>query len=126
LRVVKTLWLLLVLAGACSPPGIRTRPASVLEARYRLRHLSRARVNTATWVYRNVVGRSLFSRCRMYPSDSEAFNLRAKACGPLRAVLLGTSRLLLEEAGHPTFMHPMTAEGRVRWLDIPSGDLCAF
>jgi hypothetical protein len=122
----KTLWLVLALCVACGQHGIGTAPTSVLEARYRLRHVSQSQPNTATWIYRNVVGRSLFSRCRMFPSDSEAFNLRAKACGPLRAVILGTSRLLLEEAGHPDFMHPMTIDGRVRWLDIPSGDLCAF
>jgi len=62
----------------------------------------------------------------MLPSDSEAFNLRARACGPMRAVVLGIERLLLEEAGHPDFLQPMTLEGRVRWLDIPGGDLCAF
>ena len=117
---------MLAFGVACSPHALVTRPTTVLEARYRMRHVSPPRPNTATWIYRNVVGRSLFSRCRMLPSDSEAFNLRARACGPLRAVILGTSRLLLEEAAHPTFMTPMIAEGRVRWLDIPSGDLCAF
>jgi putative component of membrane protein insertase Oxa1/YidC/SpoIIIJ protein YidD len=111
---------------ACGPHALATQPTTVLAARYRLRHLNGSRPNTATWIYRNVVGRSLFSRCRMLPSDSEAFNLRAKACGPLRALVLGTSRLLLEEAAHPSFLKPMTVEGRIRWLDLPGGDPCGF
>ena len=126
MRGVRKLWLVLALCAGCAVQGTSRRPVGALETRYRLRHASGGRVNTATSVYRQVLARSLYSDCKMVPSDSEAFNLRAKQCGPLRALVVSVGRLFLEEARGPQFLRPVRWRGGARWLDVPRGDSCGF
>lgn len=113
----------LVAAMACAPAAVKLRPASPLEARYRLASLGSGSPATATTIYRDLLALTLFSRCRMVPSDSEAFDIRLNRCGPLLAAALASARLYLEVAGRPEFLRPLVMDGRLRWMDLP-GDGC--
>src|SRR5436309_1033246 len=62
--------------------------------------------------------RSLFSRCKMVPSDSEMFDWRAARCGPIDTTVLAMARLLLERAAKPIFAAPIAIGGRIRWVDM--------
>lgn len=74
--------------------------------------------STAIDIYR-VAGDNAPSRCKMVPTDSQAFAIRAERCGGVRAWYWGVSRLLLEEATSPRFTHAIRLDDRVRWIDLP-------
>jgi hypothetical protein len=99
----------------------RSQPTNMLDVRYRLaREGGRARPTAATTVYRATA--NLGTNCHMLPSDSRAFDLNARRCGATWAMVLGVSRLLVEQAGEPRFGGPpLRHEGRLRWVDLPSG-----
>ena len=78
-----------------------------------------------TDVYRGLLARSLYSRCKMFPSDSQVFDLRAPACGSLGAAVLGMARLFLEEEASPKILPVTFADGRIRWWDLPRRGDCA-
>jgi hypothetical protein len=106
--------------AACGAPG-NARPASALEASYRaLAARDGGDPRVATAIYRDVLSRALYSDCAMVPRDSEAFNQRLRRCGPVRAVVISTSRLLLEVAARPAYLSPVQLGGRVRWIDRPT------
>jgi hypothetical protein len=112
-------WLALVALAGCLPPLTRDADNAIdLRAR-----MAQPATSTATELYRWAGQRSLAidSRCRMAPTDSEAFALRAERCGGLAAWYWGVSRLLLEQASSPQFARPIRLDGRLRWIDIPGG-----
>ena len=113
--------------GAAGPAPARS--ASALETRWRLARARRAagpRIGATTWVYRHLLGKSLYARCRMVPTDSEAFDQRARRCGALAAAVLGAARLLLETAATPAVLHPVRLDGRLRWLDLVEDGPCGW
>lgn len=106
--------------AACGAPG-NARPASGLEVSYRaLAARSGGAPGVATAIYRDVLARALYSDCAMVPRDSEAFNQRLHRCGPVRAVVVSMSRLLLEVAARPAYLTPVRMGGRMRWIDPPT------
>jgi len=114
------LGLLAVGLAACGT-GQRLQPASRLDAEYLTGGLTRRPpAGAATSLYRQVLARSLGSRCQMFPTDSQAFDRRAESCGATAAALLGVSRLYLEVAAGSGLLPALLAEGRVRWVDVPS------
>src|SRR5262245_49898069 len=122
LRPVRT-WALVLVLAACAE-GRTVEPASPIEARYRLARDGRHAPAVATSVYRDFLGKSPASRCRMVPTDSEMFDVRSRRCGSLLAAVAGISRLLLETAGSPRFLRPLRMDGRLRWWDLPGRDPC--
>jgi hypothetical protein len=105
-----------------------TRQGSALEVMYRLgrgsgRALSPAPAVT-TSAYRDVLSKSIYSRCRMVPTDSEMFDILLKRCGVVRAVLRSSARLFLERAATPAYLRPVRIEGHLRWLDLPGRQPC--
>lgn len=122
-RPLLCLLCVLLASGACVA---RHRQASLGGLEARVVAAQRAReVGVATALYRGGLSRSLYSRCQMFPSDSQAFDLRAASCGPLSSSVLAISRLLLEEEATPSVLPNVFAEGRLRWLDIPPAHRCA-
>ena len=115
-----------LLLAACAPAISSAPPVSPLVARYRLMSAAQGRPVVATRVYRDVLSSSLASRCRMVPTDSEAFDARARSCGALNAAVIGVSRLYLERAATPAYLRATTLEGRVRWLDLESSEPCGY
>jgi hypothetical protein len=113
-------------ASACTSMTAHARPVGALEARARIdrnREASRA-PETSTRAYRALADRTLGTRCRMFPSDSEVYDVQARRCGAISAATKGVSRLLLEVAASDEFVSPVILGGRVRWLDPPD-DACA-
>jgi putative component of membrane protein insertase Oxa1/YidC/SpoIIIJ protein YidD len=115
-------WLLLpmVSAAACASAPHRTLPLSRLDAEYARGTLATgAPPVAATQLYRGVLARSLGTRCRMFPGDSEVYDRRAARCGATAAAVLGIARLYLEVAAGADLAPVLVAEGRVRWVDLP-------
>jgi hypothetical protein len=111
--------LILVGMAACLPPI--ARPAdNVIDARYRLAAATTA-TTTATSIYRWVGERSLAvpSRCKMLPTDSQAFAIRAQHCGGATTWYWSVARLFLEQAGSEQFTPALRMDGRRRWIDLP-------
>jgi hypothetical protein len=80
----------------------------------------------ATWSYRTLVSPALGSRCDMFPSDSAAFDRRARRCGVVRSVVGGVARVLLEAGATPALLDTVVSEGRLRFFDLPPAhDPCA-
>jgi hypothetical protein len=105
--------------AACGAAG-NARPASPLEVRYRMMVAGEREPRVATAIYRDVLSRTLFSECQMVPRDSEAFNQRLRWCGPVGAVMVSMSRLMLEMAAQPAYLTPVRLDGRLLWLDPPT------
>jgi hypothetical protein len=129
-NVLVALCLTAVAASSCAGPR-RTTGVGALEARYlfwRARQQGRVpgqptrRPETSTRVYRNVLAQSIFSQCRMFPSDSELYDLRAARCGATPAAVMGIARVLLEVTASSQALPALIVDGRVRWLDLPPGD----
>jgi hypothetical protein len=105
--------------------GAASKPMGALEARWRLREYGGDRSVAATKIYRNVLSLSLGSKCKMVPSDSRLYDLRARRCGGLLAAYLGIARLLLEVEASPRVLRPTLYGGRVGWFDLPRTGSCA-
>ena len=110
-----------------------TKQGSALEVMYRLGRVSGRASSLApspggpavtTSAYRDVLAKSIFSRCRMVPSDSEMFDILLRRCGVVRAVLRSSARLLLERAATPAYLRPVRLGGRLHWLDLPGRQPC--
>ena len=126
-RVVRVLGLALSLTAglACSAAVHRTRTVSALDAEYLSGRSSAGGANAAaTRLYRQVLSRSLGSRCQMFPTDSQLFDRRARDCGAATAAILGIARLFLETEATPEVLPSLVAQGRLRWLDLPPAGSC--
>lgn len=105
--------LALVVLTACLPPLSRDAD-NAIDLRYRLRPAE----STVVDLYR-AAGDDAPSRCKMVPTDSQAFAVRAEQCGGVRAWYWGVARLLLEQANSSRFAHSIVLDGRARWIDVP-------
>jgi len=105
--------LLLVACAACLPPVERDAD-NAIDLRYRMHPAH----STAVDIYRTA-GDDAPSRCKMVPTDSQAFAIRAERCGGVRAWYWGVARLFLEEAKSSKFAHSIRLDDRIRWIDLP-------
>jgi hypothetical protein len=106
-----------------SPSSFRTGGA--LEARHRvMRRLRGAPEPPLTALYRGVVRVGSGSHCRMYPSDSQLHDIRARECGATGAAALAIARLYLEVAAGPDLLQPVIAEDHLRWQHLPPAGSC--
>ncbi|MDB4963945.1 MAG: hypothetical protein JWP01_3944 [Myxococcales bacterium] len=112
---------LLTLVAGCLPP-LTPAVTNVTDLRYR----ARAQTNSTIDLYRFIGSRSgsVTSRCKMVPTDSEMFTVRANRCGGVAAWYWGVSRVLLEQAASSAFVPHLRLDGRWRWVDLP-GDRCS-
>ena len=116
----------IMLAGACTPGVHRLHSIGGLDARAVAKLVRPDALAVPTGVYRGLVARSLYSRCQMFPSDSELFDRRARMCGATSAAVLGVARLFLEVEASPDVLPVTFADRRLRWLDLPpASDTCA-
>jgi len=99
--------------AGCLPPVARDAD-NAIDLRYRMRPAQ----STVVDIYR-VAGDNAPSRCKMVPTDSQAFAIRAERCGGVRAWFWGVSRLLLEQANSRRFESQIRLDDRLRWIDLP-------
>ena len=83
-----------------------------------LRYRMKAARSTVVDIYR-AAGDNAPSRCKMVPTDSQAFAIRAERCGGVRAWYWGVSRLLLEQANSRRSRARSALDDRLRWIDLP-------
>ena len=108
----------LVIAGCL--PALTPDPDNAIDARYRA-SVAVPPSTTVNEIYGWVGERTLAvpSRCRMLPTDSEAFAIRVQRCGGLAAWYVSVARLMLEQAGDSRFTTSIRIDGRARWIDLP-------
>ena len=109
--------LLLLACAACLPPVARDADNAV-DLGYQLRAHLQAAHSTVVTIYRSA-GDDAPSHCKMVPTDSQAFAIRAERCGGVRAWYWGVSRLFLEQGSSPRFAHAIRLDDRLRWIDVP-------
>jgi hypothetical protein len=112
-------WLIAIaLVAGCLPRPSPT-VTNVVDLQYRTRASSD--VHSAIRLYRWFGSKSgsVKSRCKMLPTDSENFAIRASRCNAVSAWYWGISRVLLEESASAKFLHPLRVDGRRRWVDLP-------
>jgi hypothetical protein len=104
--------------GASCLPAVAPAADNAIDLRYRLRGEPSARDATPTRIYSWVGERSLSvpSRCKMVPTDSQAF--AARCSGGIAAWYQGIARVLLEEASSTRFASGIELDGRWRWMDL--------
>lgn len=99
---------------------------SPLEARYRLALRGGAPPVVATSVYRGLLAQSLFSRCRMLPTDSRFYDLRARRCGSIVTAVTSVARLFLETSASPRYLRATVIDGRIGWVHLPPVSGCGL
>lgn len=105
--------LALVALTACLPPLSRDAD-NAIDLRYRMTPAA----STVVAIYR-VAGDDAPSRCKMVPTDSQAFAIRAQRCGGVKAWYWGVARLFLEQANSSRFATAIRLDDRLRWIDLP-------
>lgn len=114
---MRFLIVIVVLAGCLPRPSPTV--TNVVDLQYRSRASSD--VHSAIRLYRWFGSKSgsVKSRCKMLPTDSEMFAVRASRCHAVSAWYWGISRVLLEESSSSKFMHSLRVDGKRRWVDLP-------
>jgi hypothetical protein len=107
----------MAIAAACVPGSPRP-PTNVIDLRYRMMPARSTTIAMYRWAGER--SGSVASRCKMVPTDSEMFAIRASRCGGLAAWYWGVSRLLLEQANSSRFTPPLRVDGRLRRIDLPA------
>lgn len=105
--------LALLALTACLPPLSRDAD-NAIDLRYRMHPPP----STVVDMYR-VGGDNAPSRCKMVPTDSQAFAIRAESCGGVKAWYWGVARLFLEQANSSRFTKAIRFDDRLRWVDLP-------
>ena len=114
--------LVATLAVAGCLPALTPDPDNAIDATYRSKSSSTSgETTTVNQIYGWVGERTLAvpSRCKMLPTDSEAFAIRVQRCGGLAAWYWSVARLMLEQAGDSRFTTAIRIDGRARWIDLP-------
>lgn len=105
---MKSAKILVVLLGVSLSKPHSARAASRIDADFyfkqKLRRegvLEETRAqNSVEYLYKNFLGRSMYSECQWYPSDSQLMNLATRHCGAFRGTLLAISRFMIESEAH--------------------------
>src|SRR5688572_8267978 len=99
-------WLFLLALAGCLPQPSPT-VTNVVDLQYRSR--ASANAHSAIRLYRwfGAKSGSVQSRCKMLPTDSEMFAIRAARCNAVSAWYWGIARVLLEESASSKFMHAL-------------------
>lgn len=72
-------------------------------------------------LYQNVLSKSMYSKCRWYPSDSQYLSLKTKECGAYRGTVLAFSRLMLENDADKISAGVVNESHHLRFVDFGVG-----
>lgn len=101
--------------------------ASRIDAQFKVGKLkgSLSSKQEVSFLYKNVLARSMASRCRWYPSDSQYMNIVSRKCGSLRGTLFAFSRFMTEADAYRISSGSVIENQQLHFVDFPS-DCDAF
>jgi len=119
------LFLCLALGACQSLPLPQPRQVSSLDQNYRLsRNLKSAPASESVQTYRQVVAKTLYNRCKWFPSDSRYAQIAQKRCGNFQGGLMAFSRFLTEEDAVKQGYPIVNNSNHLESVDFP--DECSF
>lgn len=101
--------------------------ASLIDAQFKL---TRATWGAATHrqevgvLYKNLLARSISSRCRWFPSDSQYMNIVSRKCGSARGTLFAFARFMTEADAFRLGDGAVNDHNHTRFVDFK--DDCEF
>ncbi len=111
-----------ILAGLCALP--LTSHGSLIDARFKLSkklkspHVAASDTTEVGVLYKNVFAKSMYSKCRWYPSDSQYMAIHAKRCGATRGTLLAVARFMTEHDAVHVADEVVNDHNHIRFVDF--------
>jgi putative component of membrane protein insertase Oxa1/YidC/SpoIIIJ protein YidD len=72
-------------------------------------------------LYRGFLSKSMYSKCRWFPSDSEYLKLKSLECGQLRSTILAFARFMSENDASDLASEVLNDHGHIRFLNYKVG-----
>jgi putative component of membrane protein insertase Oxa1/YidC/SpoIIIJ protein YidD len=69
-------------------------------------------------LYRDFLSKSMYSRCRWLPSDSQYLTIMSNKCGRSKGLLLAFSRFMTENDAHLISDGIVNDDNHIRFLDL--------
>ncbi len=102
--------------------------ASLIDAQFKLTKLAPARKsgsgNEVAMLYRNVLAKSVYSKCRWLPSDSQYLTIVSQRCGRARGTFLAFARFMTEHDADKISEGAVNDGGHIRFLNFRNS--CEF
>lgn len=105
--------------------------ASLIDAKFKLSRrqsysnglgsVSESEIHT---LYKRFLSKSMYSRCRWLPSDSQYLSITSKKCGRLHGTILAFSRFMVEHDADKISEGVVNDNGHIRFVSF--GDSCDF
>ena len=97
--------------------------ASLIDAKFKLSKKSSVSrldqpVNEIGILYKDFLAKSMYSRCRWFPSDSQYLAMISKKCGNTQATLLAFSRFMTEHDADKISEGIINDDGHLRFVDF--------
>lgn len=97
--------------------------ASFVDAKFKLsRKLSASQsagsTNEVATLYKDFLSKSIYSRCRWLPSDSQYLTMTSQKCGRLKGTLLAFSRFMTEHDADKISEGIVNDDGHIRFLSF--------
>ena len=71
-------------------------------------------------LYRNVFSKTMYSKCRWFPSDSQFLAIKSKACGSATGTVLAFGRFMSEADAVMVGSEILNDHGHIRFYDLDS------
>lgn len=103
--------------------------ASIIDANFKLGRQTQSgnkviTANEVSTLYKGFLAKSMYSRCRWFPSDSEYMRIASIKCGAAKGTLLAFSRFMTEHDAYRIAEGMVNDNDHVRFLDFGHG--CDF
>lgn len=95
--------------------------SSLIDANFRLQRqlkIKAAPTNPLGSLYRGALGKTMYSHCRWFPSDSQYLEIATLHCGAPRGTVLAISRFMREYDAHRITDQFVNDRGLLRFLDF--------
>ncbi len=74
--------------------------------------------NEVSTLYKEFLAKSMYSRCRWFPSDSQYLKIASEKCGNTKGTLLAFSRFMTEPDADKISAGLVNDHGHIRFLDF--------
>jgi putative component of membrane protein insertase Oxa1/YidC/SpoIIIJ protein YidD len=97
--------------------------ASLIDAQFKLRRLTPNKLqfssaNQVGDLYKNFLAKSMYSKCRWFPSDSEYMKITSRQCGQMKGTLLAFSRFMGEHDAYRISKQIVNDHEHIRFLNF--------